>query len=410
MEENKINFLKQYGVDTEAGINNTMDFETYNEVLLDFLNTFPGDLNKANSYRTSGDINNYVIFKELYEEYESEFSLIVRESYKYGINLIVSLSLDNEMRYALAQNFAQSIALQFYDENNYYGIVGKTNVHPASIEGRGLVKLNQKVYEYQTASITENEKLVEFIKKKSDELRANNSYTVDSMIKTLPKKITSSLLVNYKEDDLIIPIGMEIEDIDLKYLDLENNYITVVTGESKDDYGFFKIALTKFLQREYNLDIDIIESADDIDAIRALYDEAVARNHAFKNAEREGKEYKVPPAKVVIISDLRNILEDLEKEIRDDFEGVLYKGSLDYNIHIILFEKNSKLNVLKDRVWFKNIKSDYLLWIGNGFDEQYLFKCNDNFNIKTKIPNKCGILIEGGDAKIVKLVEDDSDE
>ncbi len=61
MEETKLNFLKQYGVDTEAGINNTMDFETYNEVLLDFLNTFPGDLNKANSYRTSGDINNYVI-------------------------------------------------------------------------------------------------------------------------------------------------------------------------------------------------------------------------------------------------------------------------------------------------------------------------------------------------------------
>ncbi len=61
MEENKLNFLKQYGVDTEAGINNTMDFETYNEVLLDFLNSFPGDLNKANSYRTSGDINNYVI-------------------------------------------------------------------------------------------------------------------------------------------------------------------------------------------------------------------------------------------------------------------------------------------------------------------------------------------------------------
>ncbi len=61
MENNKLNFLKQYGVDTDAGINNTMDFETYNEVLLDFLNSFPGDLNKANSYRMNGDINNYVI-------------------------------------------------------------------------------------------------------------------------------------------------------------------------------------------------------------------------------------------------------------------------------------------------------------------------------------------------------------
>lgn len=61
MENNKLNFLKQYGVDTEAGINNTMDFETYNEVLLDFLNSFPEDLNKANTYRINGDINNYVI-------------------------------------------------------------------------------------------------------------------------------------------------------------------------------------------------------------------------------------------------------------------------------------------------------------------------------------------------------------
>ncbi len=61
MENNKLNFLKQYGVDTDAGINNTMDFETYNEILLDFLNSFPGELNKVNSYRMNGDINNYVI-------------------------------------------------------------------------------------------------------------------------------------------------------------------------------------------------------------------------------------------------------------------------------------------------------------------------------------------------------------
>lgn len=61
MENNKLNFLKQYGVDTEAGINNTMDFETYNEILLDFLNSFPAELNKVNTYRMNGDINNYVI-------------------------------------------------------------------------------------------------------------------------------------------------------------------------------------------------------------------------------------------------------------------------------------------------------------------------------------------------------------
>ena len=32
MEENKRNFLVQNGVDVEKGIENTMDFETYNEI------------------------------------------------------------------------------------------------------------------------------------------------------------------------------------------------------------------------------------------------------------------------------------------------------------------------------------------------------------------------------------------
>ena len=44
MEEAKLNYLRQNGVDVDKGIENTMDFETYNELLLDFSETFPQDL------------------------------------------------------------------------------------------------------------------------------------------------------------------------------------------------------------------------------------------------------------------------------------------------------------------------------------------------------------------------------
>lgn len=61
MEEAKRNFLIQNGVDVDKGIENTMDFETYNEILLDFCETFPEEVNKFNEFKAAGDMVNYEI-------------------------------------------------------------------------------------------------------------------------------------------------------------------------------------------------------------------------------------------------------------------------------------------------------------------------------------------------------------
>ena len=61
MEEQKKSFLIQNGVDVEKGIENTMDFETYDELLLDFCNTFPEEVNKFNQFKLQGDMVNYEI-------------------------------------------------------------------------------------------------------------------------------------------------------------------------------------------------------------------------------------------------------------------------------------------------------------------------------------------------------------
>ena len=61
MEEMKKNFLIQNGVDVEKGIENTMDFETYDELLIDFCNTFAEEVNKFNNFKLAGDMVNYEI-------------------------------------------------------------------------------------------------------------------------------------------------------------------------------------------------------------------------------------------------------------------------------------------------------------------------------------------------------------
>ena len=61
MEDKKKEFLIQHGVDVEKGIENTMDFETYNEILLEFCDSFPTEVNKFNQYKVQGDLVNYEI-------------------------------------------------------------------------------------------------------------------------------------------------------------------------------------------------------------------------------------------------------------------------------------------------------------------------------------------------------------
>ena len=61
MEEAKRNFLIQNGVDVDKGIDNTMDFETYDELLLDFYSTFVEEVNKFNAFKLAGDMVNYEI-------------------------------------------------------------------------------------------------------------------------------------------------------------------------------------------------------------------------------------------------------------------------------------------------------------------------------------------------------------
>lgn len=61
MDDKRKEFLIQNGVDINIGIENTMDFETYNEILLEFCDSFPEEVSKFNNFKLSGDMYNYEI-------------------------------------------------------------------------------------------------------------------------------------------------------------------------------------------------------------------------------------------------------------------------------------------------------------------------------------------------------------
>ncbi len=62
MDENgKLTFLRNMGVDADAGITNMMDIETYNEMMDEFYNSIDGELSKIDNFKNQGDMPNYAI-------------------------------------------------------------------------------------------------------------------------------------------------------------------------------------------------------------------------------------------------------------------------------------------------------------------------------------------------------------
>ena len=61
MSDDKRNFLIMNGIDVVSGIVNTMDEETYNEVLLEFYDELLLDIDKMKSFKELNDMSNYGI-------------------------------------------------------------------------------------------------------------------------------------------------------------------------------------------------------------------------------------------------------------------------------------------------------------------------------------------------------------
>ena len=57
----KVQYLKDMGVDVETGISNMMDFETYDEMLNDFYDSLKEELTKIDGFKNAGDMPNYAI-------------------------------------------------------------------------------------------------------------------------------------------------------------------------------------------------------------------------------------------------------------------------------------------------------------------------------------------------------------
>ena len=347
-------------------------------------------------------INNYITISEIYSmKYDDILSSLTREGIKYRIVFVMALTSSNEMRYKLKQNFKQNIVLQLNKDDKYLSISTKIRkLRPSSFFGRGLIEIDDKYYEFQTAKICDPEQYNNEINTKIEEL--NKTYkTKAKEIPILPDVVTFEKLKPDLNSINSVPLGITKKEIRVLNYDFKNNAATIITGKAMDEVVEYTKNIIYQLQELKNIEVTII------DAENVLSDQNIDLNEKYEEFVKNTKENALNGKKhnlcIIIGTDkFVNQLADKRAFANNVTELISTKKcSFIFTDNIT----NLKMHNLDD--WYrKNIQSDSGIWVGNGYTEQMLIKSEYNRREIDNNPGPTfGFVVIKGKPIALKLLE-----
>ncbi len=351
-------------------------------------------------------INNYETFSESFEDYVDVVSSLSREGERYGISFIVTASGVNAVRGKTTQNFSQQLCLQFNDPSDYSSIYGSTHgMVPSEIVGRGLVKLNSELYEYQTAYPYDWDNINGFIKSVCEQLNKTVTNEAEE-IAILPEHVRI-LNVNKAISTIrTVPIGIEKDSLKISTIDLAKNPISLVTAQDVSAYEKFVPSLAQVVSNIKDINfilIDAAESIPNVDIFQNYYstnftDALLAINNAVRDQNK---------VSVIMIYGYDVFKNGLSSQDQKNLASLLLDLKNNKNARIIIVESLSRLKTYEYEDFYKaNVQATYGVWVGSGITDQFTIKSSTyNKETRSALQNDFGFNVVKGTPKLVKLLD-----
>jgi len=363
-------------------------------------------------------VNGFESFNELYDDDMDEFSLLTREGQKYGIIFVVSVSAINNMRIKITQNFNEKILLQMNDEYDYRAILGKTDVLPSKVLGRGMVK-REGIFEFQTGSIAEDDNIAEVVKTAISNL--NQTYTKRALsIPTLPDVVSTTFVASALDGLSSIPIGVAKDDLNILTYDLKNDLSLMVSCQKIKDAKRFISSLVYQFTTIKNTQVFVIDAEKIVDNIKhtnyfnSSFEpvfESFKENVAKLNEEYVNNGYdasvldKYADMVFVIVG-----INKIKTILNDNFESLVSSPMIDSKklgkISYVIVDSADNLKKFEYDSWYKDIINPSKgIWIGDGLADQSLFRIYSTRNIENNLPYNFAYYVLSNKNILFKYIE-----
>ena len=369
-------------------------------------------------------INGFDSFSETYDDYAEILTKYTRECPRFGIYFMLTASGTNSVRFKLSQNFKLVLGLELNDKSDYYSILGKTTITPSKGVGRGLVKINDSIYEFQTAHPSKKEDSSIFFKTLGEQLK--QKYKTKALaIPVLPDKVNIKLFMDKISDLNNVPIGVYKDTLDTCLFDFKKNFFNkIVASDIENTYSFTKELLSLFncisKFKTYLLDSTgtITEEFTNIKKYVSNFDAFITgTNDSLTKIYNELKETDFDETKIskyqpilLFINGFDLFKSKITLDISTIFNNLLEIYQKTNLIHIIAVDSIDNFKKYEFESWFKNINlPDHAIWIGEGISNQFSIKLtrSTDRSLQAQIANNFGYSIVNGKHALIKVLEFD---
>lgn len=363
-------------------------------------------------------INNYDVFADEYEMLVEEMKNLLRDGLKYGISFVLTVSNANAINYSLIQNIKMIYSLQMNNPEDYSAIFGRTDgLVPSSVPGRGLFKLEDTLYEFQTALVSYSSDIMKTVSDKCEEL-SKVTKVFAKKVSVLPEKVSHSYFKDTKISINNVPVGVNKEGLYTQYINLNNNVCNFVFAEIlKNTNSFVKelVGLISKISGVYPFVFDLGNKLD-INSTEKIYMANINNyssrlKYVYDEYQKRVQKYLQEPKlmdksfnMVCVLYGFSTIKENLQEMEKVYLDELLNCDKAKYKISILIIDIANSVSDYNFEPWYtKSVTESPMLWIGRGLTEQYQIKVNGN--PKNEILNNFGYFIEDGNPALTKVLE-----
>lgn len=350
-------------------------------------------------------INNYDGFKENNPKLDEALQKIIRDSQRYGIVFVISATNVRSIYSKMASYFKNVFVLDQKDKMSYVDILGRIgNIYPSDIPGRGLFKKDD-TYEFQSAQIYENDKLLEYIKEKIMKIK-NISKKSAPKIPTLPEVVTIDNLLPNLIDIHNIPIGILRKNLKICTYNFFDDKANIISCKDIKCCNNFLESIIYQVRKLNNMVVFIDGDSQFVGLKTSVnnytnnnFNEFILKFEDFLDKKIDGKNIKV----LCIMSGLEKIKKSMDSKVFNGFFGGI--NTLD-NINVVFVDSVLKLKKMSLEKWYSNnINSLNGIWIGQGFGEQNIITNTEYGTIyKEKISDVYAWVVKNGIPNLIKIV------
>ena len=351
-------------------------------------------------------INDYAVLLQAYPELEETIVAITRDCTKCGIVFIITCNNANEARFRLVQNFNKKIALQLINKDDYLFVFNKAGrKRPSHINGRGLITLDSDtVYEFQTAQFCKSHHLNSFIKKSIIKLKSADNPPAKP-IPIIPNKVTFKDVKSAFKDLSSVPIGLSNKTIKPYTYNFKDELISIITSKTLEDIAVFVHYLLKELSLLKDVHLTVFDEEKLLDETKY--------NTIEKYDEFDQYNEQATTHSLCIIIGIDKFLNNLGPN-KEKFTQTIKKAEQTKKCTFIVIDNANKIKTHQFDPWYKdNVSPGTGIWIGNGFDAQYIITYTAD---RREIVSNCGFsfayAVKREKPKFIKLlgVEEKSDD